>query len=117
MGTKKSEGKVNLEQFCENHYATKENPAGNDCIGHLAEARVFKCPYKIKDIGAAYSLGEPVVLGIERCPDFELNKNMAKYLLKNFGNDKFVTIELFKELYKKDGVQFRKYLTSIVEGK
>jgi hypothetical protein len=25
---------------------TKENPDGTDCIAHLADGRIFKCPYK-----------------------------------------------------------------------
>jgi hypothetical protein len=32
--------------FCYWHIATKENLAGTDCSAHLAEGRVFKCPYK-----------------------------------------------------------------------
>lgn len=117
MKIKKSEKKINLEQFCENHIVTKENPAGTDCLGHLAEARVFKCPYTLKSIGAAYSPGEPVVLGIERCPDFELNKEMAKYLLKNFGNAPLFKTGFFEELYQKNGAQFKKYLGEIIKDK
>jgi len=38
----------NMNRFCEYHVYTKENPDGTDCAAHLAEARVFKCPYDIE---------------------------------------------------------------------
>lgn len=35
----------NIKQFCEWHIKTQENPEGTDCSAHLADGRIFKCPY------------------------------------------------------------------------
>ena len=44
---------------CANHIATRENPGGTDCAAHLAEARVFACPYRSADAAGRW------------CPDYE----------------------------------------------
>lgn len=34
-----------MNPVCYYQGKTTENPKGTDCMAHLAEARVFKCPY------------------------------------------------------------------------
>jgi hypothetical protein len=36
---------LTMKQFCNWHIKTAENPEGTDCSAHLADGRVFQCPY------------------------------------------------------------------------
>jgi len=77
-----------LKHFCNYHSVTQENPEGTDCFAHLADARVFKCPYSMSDIvltiGKDYKDNEYLSIQIYRCPDFRLSKKSAKLFKKNF---------------------------------
>lgn len=53
--------------FCRNHIKTYENPTGTDCAAHLAEGRVFACPYRSPEHAQHGRM-----LDDQRvCPDFE----------------------------------------------
>jgi len=109
-----TEKKPNLEQFCDAHIVTAENPAGTDCGAHLAEARVFKCPYTIRDIKLSdFYNTKKVDLVIERCPDFKLNKEMAKSLVKDFEKDQKSITYLLKEVYETNKDHFKEYIKRI----
>ncbi|MBI5148777.1 hypothetical protein HZA33_03795 [Candidatus Pacearchaeota archaeon] len=75
------------KQFCYWHVKTKENPEGTDCTAHLADARVFECPYNANEI----KLSEDGRLYISHtkdryngaCADFEpKNPDVAEGLIR-----------------------------------
>jgi hypothetical protein len=52
--------------FCANHIATLENHTGTDCSAHLAEGRVFSCPYRSPD----HAKHGRMLDGQRVCPDY-----------------------------------------------
>jgi len=64
-------------QFCRSHIATQENPSGTDCSAHLAEARVFECPFSSPD-----EAGNGVIM-----EDGSRGRVCADFILRDYGPD------------------------------
>lgn len=56
-------------QFCRSQWETKENPDGTDCTAHLAEGRIFQCPFESPTHAETGINAEGDFTRV--CPDFE----------------------------------------------
>ncbi len=120
------------KEFCEFRVKTKENPEGMDCAAHMAEARIFQCPYNAEDLKydqkkEEFYVGKMVEGKEEKCIDFLGPKEFCKHQMKIEKNPHILDCTnnlaktfpckyIFKDIkYDKEKEEF--YVSRKVEGK
>jgi len=74
------------DPFCDNHIRVKENPEGQNCLGHMNEGRCLKCPYTVDNL--KYTKEKRLYISLKAdftdgvCREFDAKKGMERELLE-----------------------------------